>query len=461
MSAFHFSSRSAKARWAALLLALVLPLATLQAQRQSAPKRELTEKVSEQLAKYSEMVNNKDYAGALKLVDDLSKGVQAESYDAIVLAQAKAQALLQNNQYGAAIPPLENAIRLGEAYDFLDARQLQEYLLLLSQLHYQEAANLKEPAQQVPGMDRALTYLRRYLQRTEKPNPESRLYAAHLFYSRATIDPENVDMTLLEESKKQAESGLYSAIKPRDTFYVLLLAVLQQQGRNREVADLLELLVQHQPTNRQYWQQLAFTYLALAEEEKDNPQAVYEWNVRTILAIERAQELGIMDTPRDHFNLVGIYFNIQRFDQAVELLEKGLNNGNIENIQRNWELLASSYQQIRKELKAIDVLKEATKRFPEAGQLEFTIAQTYYQLDKLEDAYRHATEALRKGNLDRRTPVLLFTAYVAYELKRYEDARRFAEEANQDPNADGADRLLRAINEAIQEREQALKAKVF
>ncbi len=461
MAASPFLSRSAKARWAALVLALCVPVGTAFAQQKDAPKKELTERVQEQLAKFQELSNNKDFAGAVRLVDELERGIQPNSFDAVVLAQAKAQALLQNNQYAAAIPPLENAIRLGENFNFLEPRQLQEYMLLLSQLHYQEASNLKDAQQQVPGMERALTYLRRYLQLTQKPNPEARMFAAHLFYSRATVDPDNPDKEMLEQAKKQAEEGLYSAIKPRDTFYVLLLAVLQQQGRNREVADLLELLVQQQPTNRQYWQQLAFTYLALAEEDKDNPERSYEWNIRTVLTIERAQELGIMDTPKDNFNLVGIYFNMQRFDQAVELLESGLQNGKIEDTQRNWELLASSYQQIRKELKAIDVLKEAVKRYPEAGSLEFTIAQTYYQLDKLDDAYKHADAALRKGNLERRTPVLLFAAYVAYELKRYEDARRFAEEATKDPSADGADRLLRAINEAIAEREAALKAKVF
>jgi hypothetical protein len=431
------------------------------AQQQDAPKKELSEKVSEQLGKFRELSEAKDHAGALRLVEELARSVQPNSYDAIVLAQAKAQVLLQNNQYAAAIPPLENAIRLGEAYEFLDQRQMQEYMLLLSQLYYQEAANLKDPAQQRPGMDRALNYLRRYLKLADKPNAEARLYAAHVLYSRATIDENNIDQKMLEEAKTQAEAGLYSAIKPRDQFYVLLLAVLQQQGRNREVADLLELLVKQFPTNRQYWQQLAFTYLALAEEAKNNPAEAYEWNIRTILTIERAQQLGIMDTPKDHYNLIGIYFNIQRFDQAVELLERGLQNGNVESTQRNWELLASSYQQIRKELKAIDVLKEATKHFPEAGQLEFTIAQTYYQLDKLEDAFRHVQAALRKGNLDKRSAVLLFGAYVGYELKRYDEALKLAQDAVKEPGAENADRLLKAIQEAIADREAALKARVF
>lgn len=460
MPVFSFLTRSSRARWAALMLACAVP-ATITCAQQDAPKKEISDRVAEQFAKIREMTDNKQFDAALKLVDELIRGVPNNSYDLAVLSQVKAQILLTNNNYAGAIPPLETAVRLGENYAFLEPKQLQEYLMLLSQLYFQVSVGNKNPADQRPGMDKAIEYLRRYLALDPKPTPEGQLYIAQALYQRATIDEDNVDHEMLEQAKAQAQKGLHMAIKPRDTFYVLILAALQQEGRDQEAAELLELLVKQYPTNRQYWQQLAFTYLTLAEKEKDNPERAYEWNVRTILAIERAQELGIMDTPRDHFNLIGIYFNIQRFDQAVQLLEQGLQNGKVENTQRNWELLASSYQQIHKELKAIDVLKEAAKRFPEAGQLEFTIAQTYYTLDKMEDAYRHAVAALRKGNLDKRSTVLLFAAYIGYELRKYEDALKFAQEAAKDPNADNADRLVKAIQDSIEEREQALKARAF
>ena len=460
MSVFHLLSRSSKARWTALLFAFGVPAAATYGQ-QEAPKKEVSDRVSEQFAKLRELTDNKQFDAALKLIDDTMRGVQPNSYDMAVLAQVKAQVLLTNNNYAGAIEPLETAVRLGEQFKFLEPKQQQEYLMLLSQLYFQVASNNKNVTEQRAGYDRAIEYLRRYLATNPNPSPEAQLYVAQAFYQRATADEQNIDKQLLEQAKQQAEKGLYLAIKPRDTFYVLILAALQQEGRDQEAADLLELLVKQNPTNRQYWQQLAFTYLSLAEKAKDDPEQSYEWNVRTIVTIERAQELGIMDTPRDHFNLIGIYFNIQQFDRAVELLEKGLQNGNVENTQRNWELLASSYQQIHKELKAIDVLKEAAKQFPDAGQLEFTIAQTYYTLDDMANAYKHANAALNKGNLDKRSTVLLFTAYIGFELQKYDEALKFAEEAAKDPNADNADRLVKAIRDSIAEREQALKAKAF
>src|SRR5690606_7036120 len=101
------------------------------------------------------------------------------------------------------------------------------------------------------------------------------------------------------------EQGLTLSIKPRETFYVLILAALQQEEKNKEAAELLELLVTLNPTSKQYWQQLQATYLNLANSAKD-PDEALEWNVRTIVTIERAQKLGILDEARDHFNVVGI-----------------------------------------------------------------------------------------------------------------------------------------------------------
>jgi tetratricopeptide (TPR) repeat protein len=453
MSLFTKITRSSKVRWAALVLAFGLPVMPVYAQRDQ-PRREISDRVAEQMAKLRELTDNKDFAGALKLIDDLLRTAQANSYDVAVLSQVKAQVLLSENRYAESIPPLEEARRLGEQFGYFDEKQMQDLNYYLAQLHYQVATAEKEPERMRAGLDRSIVYMRNFL-RGQQNNPDALLFGAHLFYNRGTINQEKPEMQFLEEALKLTEQGMVSAIRPREPFYVLTLAVKQHQGRNQEVAELLELLVKQFPTNRQYWQQLAFTYLSMAEEAKDDPERSFELNVRTILTIERAQQLGIMDEPRDHFNLIGIYFNLQRFDQAIDLLEKGLQAGNIEDTQRNWELLASSYQQVRKELKAIDVLKEAAKRFPEAGQIEFTIAQTYYTLEKMPEAYQHAVQALEKGNLDRPSTVQLFAAYIGYELGQYQEALRLAEQAAEDPNAENADRLLRVIREAMEERSTA------
>ena len=213
------------------------------------------------------------------------------------------------------------------------------------------------------------------------------------------------------------------------------------------------------PTSKQYWQQLQATYLNLANSAKPDSDEALEYNVRTILTIERAQKLGILNTPRDHFNMIGILMNIRRFNQAIVLLEKGLANGDVEDTQQNWEYLASSYQQVNKELKAIDVLQQTVAKFPTVGSLEFKIANIYYGLDKLAEAYDHGKKALAKGGLDNVGSAQMFVAYMGYELKKYDEALPYAEAAK-NAGASNADRLFEAIQNAINERQAALEATI-
>ncbi|HRP04504.1 MAG TPA: hypothetical protein PLV87_06290, partial [Opitutaceae bacterium] len=163
------------------------------------------------------------------------------------------------------------------------------------------------------------------------------------------------------------------------------------------------------------------------------------------------QKLGSMVSPKDNFTLVGLYFNIGQFDYVIDLLSKGLKDGTIENEQRNWELLAAAYMQQHKELKAIEVLKEASKLYPDAGSLLAQIAQTYYQLEKIEDAYTFAKAAVAR-KLEKPWTTELFLAYVSYELKKYDEALVAVNKAAAYPQgAKDAERLKKGIEDAIAE----------
>ncbi len=453
-------SRTAKGLVASILLAGLLPSAGFA--QAAAPKKELSDKVSSGLTKLSELMEAKNFDAALAIINPLIPTSAPNSYDLALLSQIKAQLLLQKSDFAGAIKPLEVAYGLGQTYGYFDNRQLLELSYYLAQLYYQEGSNAKDREVQKANLDKAYGFISSYLKESETVNPEAQAFAASLLYTRAIVDPDNVDKKLLGEAQAQAQEGLYSDLKPKDNFYVLILAALQQFGKNEEAAELLELLVSQHPENKQYWQQLAASYLNLAAEAegKSDTKRVRQWNIRTIVTIERAQELGIMNEPKDNFNLVGLYFNIERFDDAIRLLEKGLSDGSIEGSQRNWELLASSYQQVNKELKAVEVLKQASALFPEAGSLEFQIANIYYSIDKIKEAYTHGLKAVEKGNLSNLPQVQMFVAYLAYELQDYDVALQQAEAAagaNSDPNS-SANGLLKAIKEAIAERDASRKA---
>jgi hypothetical protein len=235
---------------------------------------------------------------------------------------------------------------------------------------------------------------------------------------------------------------------------VLYLAALQQEGNFARSAEVLELLVKQYPAKKDYWAQLVPIYLNLAfdkDEEKGR-----ENNIRAVITIERAQALGFMRTPKDNYTLVGLYFNVGQFGKATELLYAGLKSGAIESIQTNWELLAYSYQQVNKPFQAIDALKDASKRFPKSGQIDYQIAQIYYSLEKPVEAYQSLVSAVAKGHLDKPYAVYNFQAYVAYELTKFDEAKIAVDKAIASPGSEKEPQLPRlkvAIEEALKERE--------
>src|SRR5690606_18039614 len=177
---------------------------------------------------------------------------------------------------------------------------------------------------------------------------------------------------------------------------------------------------------------------------------------------ERAQALGFMKTPKENYTLFGLYFNVSQFGRATEILHAGLRDGSIESDQKNWELLASSYQQVDQPFKAIEALTEGSKKFPKSGQLDYQAATIHYSLNKPADAYKSLKAATAKGGLSKPGAVYSFLGYVAWELGNFNEALEAINKAMSFPDA-SSDRQLpqlkQAVEEAIQDREAAAAAK--
>jgi tetratricopeptide (TPR) repeat protein len=398
---------------------------------------------------YKQAADAKDFDKALAVINaQLEKLTDKTSFDAAVLNQIKAQTLLQKSQFTQSIEPLERALQLSDAKSptYFDERNTQEMLLFLSQLYFQEATTVKDTRRANEYYDRSERYIERWVKNNTRPNADAMLFYASLLYNRAVQDADNPDKARLTRALEVVDQAMRMSIHPKDNLWVLKLVCLQQLDRNDEAVEFLELVVAQKPDNRNYWQQLAALYLGQGQD------------VRAIVTFERAQKVGFLNSPKDNFNLVGIHFNIGQFERAAELLEKGLVEGSIENEQKNWELLAYSYQQVNRDFKAIDALKRATKQFPQSGQLEYLIAQAYYSMEKYEDALPHLQAAVRKDGGTRPHQTLLFLAFVAYELKKYEVALEAANRALKLPEgATEALRMKQAVEDMIREREAKLQ----
>ncbi len=436
----------------ALIGATLLAVALAAQQPAAKPVRDysFSDTTGEMFAKFRVAAEAKNYDTATAILDAQLAKVPPDSYDAALIYQYKANMQLQKGDYAAAIQPMEQALSLSESKSptYFEERATREFLFLLASLYLQEAVQSKNPSIANTYFEKADKAFIRWQKITPKSNADAQLVYSQLLYTWAVQNPDKPDPVLLQRALEQIEAGLHLATRPKDTFYILKMVCLQQLNRNAEAVEILELMVKQKPESSVYWQQLAALYLSL------------EQPLRAVIALERAQANGHMTAPKDNINVVGIYYNIGQFEQAADLLEAGLKNGRIEKESKNWELLALCYQQLNRPFKSIEALKDATKAFPKSGQLEFTIAQAYYLLEKPEDALVHLQAAVAKGGLAKPHQVFGYLAYVAYELKKFDIALDAAKKAVATP--EGAkdtqtQNLLKGIEDILKDREAKKK----
>ena len=236
----------------------------------------------------------------------------------------------------------------------------------------------------------------------------------------------------------------------KENLYFLLLAILQQGSDVARSAEVLEMIVKQFPTKKDYWPQLWASYLNLASDKNNDESTARPHFIRAINTVERAQAQGFMNTPKDNFNLVSLYIQVNQFGKATDLLYAGLKSGGIENDPKNWIYLGYYYLQINRNLDALAVLKEATKLFPTNGQFDLQIGEIYRQDEKMKDARHHYREALRKGGLDRPYAVHTLLANVSYEVEDFDEALKSISQAEalSDPKKE-KDAYLARLKDAI------------
>lgn len=423
----------------ALATALLTGAVAQQQERNYSPSDE----TSEQLPKFKAAMDAKNYTEALNIINALQAKVPADSYDMALVLQYKTQVYLQQGDFAKSIEPIEKSLALSESKtpSFFEERVTRELYFFLFQLHFQEANQTKNATLAADHLNKAQKAIEHWFKITPQTTADAQMFYAQLLIMKAT-QGSTPDQALLKQALVEIDKGLMLSARPKDTLFVLKLVALNQLERNAESAELLELLLKQKPDNASYWPQLAAIYVTMGKD------------LRSIVTIERAQAQGFMNTPKDHFNLIGIYFNSGQYEKAAELLEKAIKNKLIDNDAKNFELLALCYQQLQRPLKGIEALKEGTKAFPKSGQLELQIAQNYMALDKLEEALAHSQSAVEKGGLNKPYQGYMLVAYTAYQLKKFDIALAAATKATELPDAGkDAQNMKKALEDIIKDRE--------
>jgi tetratricopeptide (TPR) repeat protein len=455
-------SRIARRTILAVLAIAALGIKTY-AQDSGSKENYLSDNVSEEIRKLSDLQEKKLWDEANKLLTDLLKTVKADSFDEATIYQYIGRVCYLKNDLHAAIAPMEKALSIAAKHDYFKLDALQEMRILVIQAVFMDA--------QVKGLSlvdqrtlylKALSYMDIWNANNKKPSPEVTTLHAYILFGLAQSNlgvPNKLDPTYINKAQDVIERALTEMAKPKDVLYQLLIACLQQNDNYTRMAEIYEMLVKLQPNNKQNWQTLFATYYQLSQDP--NPDKAFEYAIRSINTLDRAQALGHLNTSKDNFNRVAIYVNIQQYKIATELLEKGLMDGGIEDTSKNWEILSYYFQQIGKDEEAIRVLREACKRYPDHGSFHILIAQSYFTLDKPRESYDEYLAAIKVGNLDK--PYLAYTsaASMAFQLRLFEEGLAEVAKALEYPEAKKdaqLPKLKTALEEGIRERELNKKA---
>ncbi len=435
---------------------------TPQGEQKKAP-HSVSEKTSEAFGKLKPLQETQNWNGMLQVLEAVP--LVPGSYDEALVLDMKAKLYATTSQYTKAIGPWEKAVALSDQHGYFGEKPLMEIIFFLGQLYAQEASSTKDTKLQQQYFGKALVYFKRFIDKTPKPTPEALSTYAMILYYKAIAEPTNVDQALLTEAKKVIERGLTSSIKPKESFYQLLLTLQQQQNDMQGASEILELLLVNNPKKKDYWTMLMAMYLQLSDKAKDKPTSeARDYLVRAIVTAERAQAQGFMSTGKENMNLVSLYLMANQFTKGTELLYNGMKKGVIDNEPQNWRILGRYYQEANMNTQAVAVLEEATKMFPRNGELEVQIAQISLQMENTRQAFNHAKLAVEKGNFETTKPysVSYLVAYTAYELGDIDasgTAITACEKFEEHKKDSQFPRLRDVIREAVAERDAKNKPK--
>ncbi|MGH9772645.1 MAG: tetratricopeptide repeat protein, partial [Candidatus Acidiferrales bacterium] len=309
--------------WVGLATALLFSIPFATAQDDDKQQHQLSDKVSDALQKLKPLQDAKNYSAMMAIVDSTLGQVQPTSYDAAYLYDVKARLYVGMEKYDSAIEPWEQALNLSDQFHYFDERQSQDLRKFVAQLLFSEAINSKEKAVQRRDVNASAQYLKAYLAHTPKPEADTQMLYAQILYYRATSDEGHIDQAALKEARQIVEEGLKTAVHPRESFYLLLLTIMQQQNDNTHAAQVMEVVLRSNPNRKDIWPTLFSTYYNLASTSKEGSDQQRDYFIRAIVTIERAQKYGFMNTPRDNYNLFTLYVAAGQPSIATDLLYHG------------------------------------------------------------------------------------------------------------------------------------------
>ncbi len=360
-----------------------------RAERESARQKTkqaqaVSKAVYDRIQKAQELVDAKDYNGALKLLNNLYNPDKLTEYE-----QANVLNYIGFVYYN--MDDTKNAMRIYKqmiAIPSLEPQMKKQTTYTLAQLQTMEEQYTE-----------ALRTLDSWFVMENNPAPEPFILKAQNLYQVQRygdmIEPIENAMRVAENREKLI----------REDWYVLLNFAYFSMENYSKVRDIQKILLLGWPKKR-YWFSLAGAFTELGEDEN------------LINSYAAAFDQGMLEKESELVTMAQLYMQREVPYKAGELLEKEMESGRVKKNAKNYRLLSQAWQLSMENEKAIPALTEAA-RLSEDGELDVRLGNALLHTGKYADCVAAVRSGIRKGSLKSPDHAQISLGMCLYNLQQY------------------------------------------
>jgi tetratricopeptide (TPR) repeat protein len=363
----------------------------------------MSQQVYEKLAEIQEMIEAKDYASALRNIEELKGRKGLTDYERAQLWNITGYSYYLQELYPDAI----------RAYDQVLATPGLPEALLLSTLKTKAQLHFTEE-----DYESALKVVRQLMAAIPEPSADVLMIEGQALFQLGRFDEALVPIkTAIQMYREQGQ-------KPRENWLLLLRVIYFEQKEYELMIDVVKELITYYPKDT-YILTLAGVYSELGDTKKQ------------LALTEVLYEQGMLNTASHVTNLANLYLLHGLPYKAATLLDKEMKANIVESNERNLRLVSQAWYQAREDEKAIPPLEQAAKLSSD-GELYIRLAQAHLNLENWSEAAAAVEQGQRVGGLKRNDTANIMLGMALFNQKRLEQARRAFERAASDSRSQRA-----------------------
>lgn len=391
-----------------------------QPEQKTKQAQAVSKEVYDKIQKAQEMVDEKNYSGALKALRALYNPDKLTEYE-----QANVLNYLGFVYYN--MEDIPNAIR---TYD-----QLLKLPALEPQLAKQTTYTLAQLYTMEEDYGRALSTLDKWFLLETNPPPEAFILKAQNLYQlqryKEMIGPIENAMQVARNRDKPV----------KEDWWVLLNFAYFQDENYRKVRDIQKVLLASWPKKR-YWMSLAGAFTELGEDDK------------LIYAFDAMHLQNLLDKESELVTMAQLYLQAEVPYKAGALLEKEMESGRVTKTAKNYRLLSQAWQLAMEDEKAIPALIEAA-RLSTDGELDVRLGNAHLNTGNYADCVKSVREGIRKGGLKAPDNAQISLGMCLYNLRKYNEAiTAFRQAGKADRSRRTSNQWIRVIQADVERNKQ-------